>query len=100
MKFGYDTDGKLVPIEQLELAEAIADLDVKLNASAPKSRTTSAKDLRELLECAGETLTAEDENVFALYTEGALDFGNVEDYFGARLQRAVLRKFGEGESAA
>jgi hypothetical protein len=52
--------------------------------------------LRELLECSGEVLTSEDENVFALYTEGVLEFRNVEDYFGVRLQRAVQRKFGEG----
>ena len=98
MKFGYDTDGKLVPVEQLELAHAIADLDARLAAIDPKSASVGVEDLRALFAEAGEAMTSEDENVFALWTEGILNFRNVEDHFGKRLQRAVLLKYGSGSS--
>ncbi len=100
MKFGYDSDGKLVPIEQLKLAEAIADLDVKIDGLSPESRAASTDKLRVLLANSGEKLTPEDETALALYAEGVLDFRNLEDYFGVRLQRAVLHSFGGEESAA
>ena len=100
MKFGYDNEGKLVPIEEIKLAETIADLNAQLEALAPESRRASVEKLRALLESTGEALTPEDENVFSLYEEGVLDFRNVEDHLGLRLWRAVLRGSGEGESAA
>ncbi len=91
MKFGYDSDGKLVPIEQLQLSEAIVALDAKLNGLAPEARPAAVDRLRKLLAASGEAFTTDDEAVFALYTEGLLELTNVEEYFGERLQAALAR---------
>ena len=100
MKFGYDNDGKLVPIEQLKLAEAISGLDAKLDALEPEAVRVGIEGLRTLFADSGETMTQEDESVFASWEEGILDFRNVEDHFGKRLQQAVLLKYASGSSEA
>ena len=100
MKFGYDSDGKLVPIEQIQVSEAIAALDAKLNGLAPEARPAAIDRLRKLLAASGETFTTDDEAVFELYAEGLLELTNVEEYFGERLQRALLRGFGGADGAA
>ena len=100
MKFGYNAEGNVVPIESIRLTESIADLDAKLNALAPESRPLNVAKVQELLQESGEAPSEDDENVFALYKDGLLEFTSVEQYFGARLQRAVLRRFGGGENGA
>jgi hypothetical protein len=100
MKFGHDRDGKLVQVEHLELVEALFDLDAKLDGLPQASRSAGVTRIRECFEASEEALTAEDENVFALYMEGVLDFRNVKDHFGLRLQRAVLQRFGGSNNEA
>ena len=89
MKFGYDRDGKLVPIEQLELASALADLEAQHDSQGFAARATAVVALRRLFAVAGQPLAGEDENVLSLYAEGIVDYHNVEHYFGQRLTSAL-----------
>jgi hypothetical protein len=89
VKFGYDVDGKLVPIEQLKLQQALADVEAKLDATSAADRPAMVARLREALVRVGRTITPEDESVFTLFTEGVLDLHNVEYHFGEELVRVA-----------
>lgn len=99
MKFGYDRDGKLVPIEELELAAQLADLQAQVDSQGPAARVEDAARLRRLLAAAGQSLSGEDENLLTLYAEGVVDYHNVEHYFGQRLMAALKLWYERGGAA-
>jgi hypothetical protein len=99
MKFGYDRDGKLVPVEELELAEKLAELKAELDKQDPASRREDADRLRRLLVAAGQVLSGDDENLLTLYADGIVDYHNVEHYFGQRLVSALQLWYGQRGTA-
>ena|SRR3989442_8657257 len=92
MKFGYDTDGRLVAIEDIELAAKIEELDAQLNARPLSSRGEDVARIRSALQADGQAISEQDEEVLSLYREGVLDFHNVDHHFGQRLVKALLRR--------
>ena len=92
MKFGYDENGRLIPYENIELAEAIAKLDAQLDARPLSARAEDPTRIRLVLVSAGEVLAPEDNDVLSLYEQGTLDFHNVEHHSGNRLTEAFLKQ--------
>lgn len=89
MKFGYNSEGKLVPLDELELRSRLEELESGLDNREPADRAEDVARLRRVLVADGQGLTEEDENVFSLYREGVLDFHNIERHFGERLSKAL-----------
>lgn len=99
MKFGYNSEGKLVPVEELELRARLGELEADLDNRLPGDRAEDVVRLKEVLASADEPLSAEDENVLSLYQDGVLDFHNLEHHFRDRLPQALMRRRGGRDGA-
>jgi len=100
VKFGYTAEGKLVPIEELELRARLGELEARLDNRSPADRAEDVERLKDAFASAREPLSGEDENVLSLYRDGVIDFHNLEHHFGTRLPKALARQMGARDGAA
>ena len=74
-----------------ELLAAASRLEAQLDARGRAERANDIERLRALFAQANEPLSAEDQSVFQLFTEGVLDSRHLHDHFGPRLLSVVQR---------
>lgn len=75
--------------ELFEPRSALTKLESQMDALSTSERVRLVEVLRSALEGAGNMRMDEDEQVFQLDCEGALDFRHLHDHFGTRLFNAL-----------
>jgi hypothetical protein len=74
--------------ESPDYQQEMSNLETMLDALPLAERGVVMQRLRDAMTSGGEQLSAEDENLFDQFSQGAIDIRQVQEHFGDRLWRA------------